>query len=241
MRIFRNRRRWDALRFAANPFRTALACPGIVIGVASVVTLTSLGNGVSNSVSGSDKRTSDPTSSPSTPAGVLRGRRTGRRPTGGCRLDQHPHPAGHRDGGRAPLAWRAASSNVSTGGLVEGQSVQLSGVDPSYENIRDSGPRFGPLHRGQRGGRALGVGRQGLPRRLARRGHRTDHHHRGLRRRGSRDGRGRPGRQRECRPGATKSGGGSSEPAREPRRRGFSGGGAERRAPERRGAMCGEG
>jgi putative ABC transport system permease protein len=37
---------------AANPFRTALAALGIVIGVAAVVALTSLGNGVQKSISG---------------------------------------------------------------------------------------------------------------------------------------------------------------------------------------------
>jgi putative ABC transport system permease protein len=35
-----------------KPFRTGLAALGIVIGVAAVVTLTSLGNGIKDSVSG---------------------------------------------------------------------------------------------------------------------------------------------------------------------------------------------
>ena len=133
MRLFRN----AAMGFsalAANPFRTALAALGIVIGVASVVTLTSLGNGVSNSVS-AQITDLGPNLITVSPGGSSEGGGPEGGPLGGAVSTSTLTPQDTETVAELPSV-RAASSNVSTGGLVEGQSVQLSGVDPSYENIR---------------------------------------------------------------------------------------------------------
>ena len=119
---------------ATNPFRTALAALGIVIGVASVVTLTSLGNGVSNSVS-AQITDLGPNLITVSPGGSSEGGGPEGGPLGGAVSTSTLTPQDTETVAELPSV-RAASSNVSTGGLVEGQSVQLSGVDPSYENIR---------------------------------------------------------------------------------------------------------
>ena len=133
MRLFRNAA-MGCSALAANPFRTALAALGIVIGVASVVTLTSLGNGVSNSVS-AQITDLGPNLITVSPGGSSEGGGPEGGPLGGAVSTSTLTPQDTEIVAELPSV-RAASSNVSTGGLVEGQSVQLSGVDPSYENIR---------------------------------------------------------------------------------------------------------
>jgi putative ABC transport system permease protein len=133
MRLFRNAA-MGLSGLAANPFRTALAALGIVIGVASVVTLTSLGNGVSNSVS-AQITDLGPNLITVSPGGSSEGGGPEGGPLGGAVSTSTLTPQDTETVAELPSV-RAASSNVSTGGLVEGQSVQLSGVDPSYENIR---------------------------------------------------------------------------------------------------------
>ena len=133
MRLFRNAA-MGCSALAANPFRTALAALGIVIGVASVVTLTSLGNGVSNSVS-AQITDLGPNLITVNPGGSSEGGGPEGGPLGGAVSTSTLTPQDTETVAELPSV-RAASSNVSTGGLVEGQSVQLSGVDPSYENIR---------------------------------------------------------------------------------------------------------
>ena len=133
MRLFRNAA-MGCSALAANPFRTALAALGIVIGVASVVTLTSLGNGVSNSVS-AQITDLGPNLITVSPGGSSEGGGPEGGPLGGAVSTSTLTPQDTETVAELPSV-RAASSNVSTGGLVEGQSVQLSGVDPSYENIR---------------------------------------------------------------------------------------------------------
>ena len=133
MRLFRNAA-MGCSALAANPFRTALAALGIVIGVASVVTLTSIGNGVSNSVS-AQITDLGPNLITVSPGGSSEGGGPEGGPLGGAVSTSTLTPQDTETVAELPSV-RAASSNVSTGGLVEGQSVQLSGVDPSYENIR---------------------------------------------------------------------------------------------------------
>jgi ABC-type antimicrobial peptide transport system permease subunit len=117
-----------------KPFRTGLAALGILIGVASVVTLTSLGNGISNSVSAqiTDLGPNLITVSPGGGASPGGGPEGG--PLGAVSTSTLT-PEDTRSITKLPSV-KAASSNVSTGGLVEGKSVQLSGVDASYEEIR---------------------------------------------------------------------------------------------------------
>jgi putative ABC transport system permease protein len=113
---------------SGNPFRTALTVLGIVIGVSAVILLTALGNGVQDRISGQ--------------IGDL-----------GTNLVQVSPGVGEADGG--PFGAEAASTltpedaktvagipsvaaaspSVSIAAPVEGQSVSLSGVDPSYADI----------------------------------------------------------------------------------------------------------
>jgi putative ABC transport system permease protein len=113
---------------SGNPFRTALTVLGIVIGVSAVILLTALGNGVQDRISGQ--------------IGDL-----------GTNLVQVSPGVGEADGGPFGAAAAstltpedaktvagipsvaAASPSVSIAAPLEGQSVSLSGVDPSYADI----------------------------------------------------------------------------------------------------------
>jgi putative ABC transport system permease protein len=114
----------------SKPLRTALSALGMVIGVASVVALTSLGNGINDSISGQITNLGPNiiTVSPGTESG------------GGGTLDAEmvstltPRDA---DKVAALPSVKAASSNTATAASVEGKSLQLSGVDPSYDEVRD--------------------------------------------------------------------------------------------------------
>jgi len=113
-----------------KPVRTALSALGIVIGVAAVVTLTSLGNGIQNSVSGqiTDLGPKIITVSPG----------SGFDDNGGAidaEMTSTLTPQDTRNVAELPSV-KAASSNVATGAFVEGKSVQFSGVDPSYDEVR---------------------------------------------------------------------------------------------------------
>ena len=131
MRVFRIMG-MGLLGLLSHPFRTCLAALGIVIGVWAVVTLTSLGNGIQASVSG---QITDLGPNLITIA-----------PGGGSGPDGDSGPFGAaatstltpKDTARvAELpSIDAASSNVSVGGLVGEKSVQFSGVDPAYREIR---------------------------------------------------------------------------------------------------------
>ena len=113
-----------------KPFRTALAALGIVIGVASVVALTSLGNGINNSISGqiTDLGPNIITVSPGSESG-----------SGGAVDAEMVSTLTPEDAERVAAlpSVKAASSNVATGAFVEGKSAQFSGVDPSYDEVRD--------------------------------------------------------------------------------------------------------
>ena len=112
-----------------KPVRTALSALGIVIGVAAVVTLTSLGNGIQNSVSGqiTDLGPNIITVSPG----------SGLDDDGAidAEMTSTLTPRDTQNVAELPSV-KAASSNVATGAFVGGKSVQLSGVDPSYDEVR---------------------------------------------------------------------------------------------------------
>ncbi len=115
---------------ASKPARTALSALGIVIGVAAVVALTSLGNGIRESVSGqiTDLGPNLITVSPGSEEG-----------DGGGIIDAEmastltPQDAWNV---AALPAVKAASAIVATRATVEGESVQFMGVDPSYDEVR---------------------------------------------------------------------------------------------------------
>lgn len=114
----------------SKPFRTGLATLGIVIGVAAVVTLTSLGNGIQKSVSGqiTDLGPNLITVTP------------GQESDGGGAIEAEMASTLTKQDAEnvaALPAVKAASANVGTSALVEGKSVQFSGVDPSYNEVRD--------------------------------------------------------------------------------------------------------
>jgi putative ABC transport system permease protein len=115
---------------AANPFRTALAALGIVIGVAAVVALTSLGNGVQKSISG---QINDLGSNLIT---VNSGSESGG--GGGPFAASTTSTLTPEDTRRvAALSSVAkASSDVSVVVPVKGKGISFSGVDPSYREIR---------------------------------------------------------------------------------------------------------
>ncbi len=121
-----------------RPLRTALAALGIVVGVAAVVVLTSLGNGIRDSVSGqiTDLGPNLITVIPGS------GSAPGNGPPDGGPLAADAASTltaeDTKDVAGLPSV-EAASSNVSTGGLVEGETVQFSGVDPSFARIRNVG------------------------------------------------------------------------------------------------------
>jgi len=123
---------------AGRPLRTALAALGIVVGVAAVVVLTSLGNGIRESVSGQITDLG-PNLITVIPGG---GSAPGNGPPDGGPLAADAVSTltteDTKNVARLPPV-KAASSNVSTGGLVEGETIQFSGVDPSFERIRSVG------------------------------------------------------------------------------------------------------
>ena len=120
------------LGLLGNPFRTGLAALGIVIGVGAVVTLTSLGNGIQTSVSGqiTDLGPNLITVAPGGDEGS-----NGDHGPFGAAATSTLTPEDTRLVAELP-SLQAASSNVSTSGLVGERSIQFSGVDPSYEDIR---------------------------------------------------------------------------------------------------------
>ena len=115
---------------AANPFRTALAALGIVIGVAAVVALTSLGNGVQKSVSGqiNDLGSNLITVSPGPESGGGGG------PFGASATSTLTPEDARRVAALPSVS--EASPVVSVVVPIKGRSVAFSGVDPSYARIR---------------------------------------------------------------------------------------------------------
>jgi putative ABC transport system permease protein len=115
---------------AANPFRTALAALGIVIGVAAVVALTSLGNGVQRSISsqindlGSNLITVSPGSERGGGGGPF-----------GASTTSTLSPEDARRVAALPSV-SEASSVVSVVVPIKGRSISFSGVDPTYDQIR---------------------------------------------------------------------------------------------------------
>jgi len=122
----------------SKPFRTSLAALGIVIGVASVVTLTSLGNGLSNSISGQITKLGPNLITVSPGGGSSDGGGPGGGPGGdslGAVSTSTLTPQDTKSiAGLSSV--KVASSSVSTSGLVKGKGIQLSGVDASYKEIR---------------------------------------------------------------------------------------------------------
>jgi putative ABC transport system permease protein len=116
--------------------RTILTMLGIVIGVAAVVMLASLGNGIQKSISGqiNDLGPNLITVSPGT-SGEQDGGDTG--PFGAAAASTLTPDDTRLIAGLPGVA--AASSNVSTVAPVQRQSVSFSGVDPSYDEIRSVG------------------------------------------------------------------------------------------------------
>lgn len=110
-----------------TPFRTALAALGIVIGVAAVVTLTSLGNGIQESVSGqiTDLGPNLITITPGSDEGD---------PFGASAESTLTIADAERVAELRSVA--AATSNVAAVGRIDDENVPLSGVDPSYKEIR---------------------------------------------------------------------------------------------------------
>jgi putative ABC transport system permease protein len=116
--------------------RTILTMLGIVIGVAAVVMLASLGNGIQKSISGqiNDLGPNLITVSPGT-SGEQDGGDNG--PFGAAAASTLTPDDTRLIAGLPGVA--AASSNVSTVAIVQRQSVSFSGVDPSYDEIRSVG------------------------------------------------------------------------------------------------------
>jgi putative ABC transport system permease protein len=116
--------------------RTILTMLGIVIGVAAVVLLASLGNGIQKSISGqiSDLGPNLITISPGT-SGEQDGGDNG--PFGAAAASTLKPEDTRLVEGLPGVA--AASSNVSTVAPVGRESVSFSGVDPSYDEIRSVG------------------------------------------------------------------------------------------------------
>ena len=126
--------------------RTILTTLGIVIGVAAVVLLASLGNGIQKSISGqiNDLGPNLITISPGT-SGEQDGGDNG--PFGAAAASTLT-PEDTRLVEDLPGV-AAASSNVSTVAPVEQQSVSFSGVDPSYDEIRSVGLAAGRFVEGR--------------------------------------------------------------------------------------------
>ena len=115
---------------ASKPARTALSALGIVIGVAAVVALTSLGNGIRESVSGqiTDLGPNLITVSPGAEEGG-----------GGGIIDAEMASTltlrDARDVAALPTV-KAASAVVATRASVAGETVGFMGVSPSYDEVR---------------------------------------------------------------------------------------------------------
>ena len=129
-----------------NRGRTILTMLGIVIGVAAVVLLASLGNGIQKSISGqiSDLGPNLITISPGT-SGEQDGGDNG--PFGAAAASTLKPEDTRLVEGLPGVA--AASSNVSTVALVGRESVSFSGVDPSYDEIRSVGLAAGRFVEGR--------------------------------------------------------------------------------------------
>ncbi len=114
---------------ASKPARTALSALGIVIGVAAVVALTSLGNGVRESVSGQITNlgpniiTVSPGSEEGDDGGIIE-----------AEMASTLTPQDARSVAALPTV-KAASSVVAMRASAEGKSVQFMGVDPSYDEV----------------------------------------------------------------------------------------------------------
>ena len=126
--------------------RTILTMLGIVIGVAAVVLLASLGNGIQKSISGqiSDLGPNLITISPGT-SGEQDGGDNG--PFGAAAASTLKPEDTRLVEGLPGVA--AASSNVSTVAPVGRESVSFSGVDPSYDEIRSVGLAAGRFVEGR--------------------------------------------------------------------------------------------
>ena len=126
--------------------RTILTMLGIVIGVAAVVLLASLGNGIQKSISGqiSDLGPNLITVSPGT-SGEQDGGDNG--PFGAAAASTLTPEDTRLVEGLPGVA--AASSNVSTVASVGRESVSFSGVDPSYDEIRSAGLAAGRFVQGR--------------------------------------------------------------------------------------------
>jgi putative ABC transport system permease protein len=129
VRLFRNAG-MGLSGLAANPFRTALAALGIVIGVAAVVALTSLGNGVQKSISGkiNDLGSNLITVSSDSESGGGGGPFAAST-TSTLTLEDTRRVA-------ALPSISDASSDVSVVVPVKGKGISFSGVDPAYSQIR---------------------------------------------------------------------------------------------------------
>jgi putative ABC transport system permease protein len=129
-----------------NRGRTILTMLGIVIGVAAVVLLASLGNGIQKSISGqiSDLGPNLITISPGT-SGEQDGGDNG--PFGAAAASTLKPEDTRLVEGLPGVA--AASSNVSTVAPVGRESVSFSGVDPSYDEIRSVGLAAGRFVEGR--------------------------------------------------------------------------------------------
>jgi len=129
-----------------NRGRTILTMLGIVIGVAAVVLLASLGNGIQKSISGqiSDLGPNLITISPGT-SGEQDGGDNG--PFGAAAASTLKPEDTRLVEGLPGVA--AASSNVSTVAPVGRESVSFSGVDPSYDEIRAVGLAAGRFVEGR--------------------------------------------------------------------------------------------
>ena len=126
--------------------RTILTMLGIVIGVAAVVLLASLGNGIQKSISGqiNDLGPNLITVSPGAGSGQDGGEHGPLGPTAASTLTPDDARLVEDLPGVA-----AASSNVSTVAPVGRESVSFSGVDPSYDEIRAVGLAAGRFVEGR--------------------------------------------------------------------------------------------
>ncbi|MEJ7842435.1 MAG: ABC transporter permease [Rubrobacter sp.] len=126
--------------------RTILTMLGIVIGVAAVVLLASLGNGIQKSISGqiNDLGPNLITISPGT-SGEQDGGDNG--PFGAAAASTLTPKDARLVGDLPGVA--AASSNVSTVAPVGQRTVSFSGVDPSYDEVRAVGLTAGRFVEGR--------------------------------------------------------------------------------------------
>lgn len=115
---------------ASKPARTALSALGIVIGVAAVVALTSLGNGIRESVSGQitdlgpNLITVSPGSEEGNEGGII-----------DAEMASTLTPRDARSVAFLPSV-KAASGVVTTRALIRVESVSFMGVDPAYDEVR---------------------------------------------------------------------------------------------------------